>query len=898
MIANDDLIRASGCACELRAQGLPMELLPVAVEDAERLSVALPGVQPELWYTVVKQLGGEIEIAKSAKTFLATHDKYERKVARALHGVMLEMLDDVKRRMIDWQTYEPSRLLPYEKWWKRAQEATVDTLVEAAHEAGKETLRRYNRRIKGRRRPVRKDLVNESDLFWEADGTVLIDIPPTADVSMRAGALETMDKHYWKKWEGTTRAMVWGKIQSGLRNHLSLMEISDSMDDAWPFDFKRAMLVSRTETTMAMNAGHYVMGGQLIADPLSAVNGRQWLSILDVDTRATHTAANKQKIVKTPKGWHVVDGGKVIASGQLFVLGGVHRARFPGDPNLPAKERCNCILPGQEAVGLFDGAMRSFYDGDAIEIETTTGHVVRLTENHPVFTEYGLVPAGQIKEGDQLLEHEGVVEGFCPAPPPDNSDAPFTVEQIYQSLSLVGYSKLARSTPHDLHGDAKRLVNGNIDVVWADRELLDSRNSKHQQFFSKSGLVCVDVELPYPSRSGLLKQLVERSGSSPAGLPGRRALPFYRTAVAGDGLPLYFFGSGSSSELDALLFESQGHNVASHPERLGNRVYRFPFQVSGGEFLDVTYGNPPVLSTEGMAGFRGAEHNASFQQVALDKRRGTLELLGNRQQGFPRFIKAGEVIRVKRFAYRGHVFDLQSASGYIIVQGVVVRNCRCTIVELFNDKLPSGGGTPPPPPDEVAPTIEDAPVSVEPAQDLNAPGLQIAPEERLAQAISRGEADLAGRKKEKVFVYGPDGTVRSEVSGAVDHIDLNQDQIDMMRGAITMHNHPHDSSFSVADIQGGILRQEAESRVVSKRYRFIVNYDNQSGFSMEQREKLQEQLGRTYNAAVKFHAKKAANQVRSGAVSSQAAVDEISHQAWTIAAKKHNLKYTRELLDE
>lgn len=432
MIATDDLIRASGCACELRAQGLPMELLPVAVEDAERLSVALPGVQPELWYTVVKQLGGEIEICKTAKTFLATHDKYERKVARALHGVMLEMLDDVKRRMIDWQTYEPSRLLPYEKWWKRAQEATVDTLVEAAHEAGKETLRRYNRRVK--RRPVRKDLVNESDLSWEADGTVLIDIPPTADVSMRAGALETMDKHYWKKWEGTTRAMVWGKIQSGLRNHLSLMEISDSMDDAWPFDFKRAMLVSRTETTMAMNAGHYVMGGQLIADPLSAVNGRQWLSILDVDTRATHTAANKQKIVKTPKGWHVIDAGKVIGSGALFILGGVHRARFPGDPNLPAKERVNCRCTLGE---LFNDKLPSDGDTPPTDPEQLPPTIDEPTEGDPLPDRPEAVPIfADGAEAEAWLE-----ERYCKAASLSRlpvNEAQGVVEGVHAALDGTG----------------------------------------------------------------------------------------------------------------------------------------------------------------------------------------------------------------------------------------------------------------------------------------------------------------------------------------------------------------------------------------------------------------------------------------------------------------------------
>jgi len=82
----------------------------------------------------------------------------------------------------------------------------------------------------------------------------------------------------------------------------------------------RAMMISRTETTTAANCGAAL--GNEDADYLTA---KQWLSILDNNTRPNHVDANGQQVENT----------------DYFIVGG-YQCMYPGDMSLPANEVINC----------------------------------------------------------------------------------------------------------------------------------------------------------------------------------------------------------------------------------------------------------------------------------------------------------------------------------------------------------------------------------------------------------------------------------------------------------------------------------------------------------------------------------------------------------------------------
>jgi hypothetical protein len=84
---------------------------------------------------------------------------------------------------------------------------------------------------------------------------------------------------------------------------------------------RRSVVIARTELVSAANFGS-VLGAQATGLALE----KFWIATPDGRTRPEHAAANKQ-------GAPLQDG--------LFVVGG-YRCRYPGDPLLPAAERCNC----------------------------------------------------------------------------------------------------------------------------------------------------------------------------------------------------------------------------------------------------------------------------------------------------------------------------------------------------------------------------------------------------------------------------------------------------------------------------------------------------------------------------------------------------------------------------
>ena len=80
---------------------------------------------------------------------------------------------------------------------------------------------------------------------------------------------------------------------------------------------KRAKKIARTETTMALNAGHEAEREELIASGLES--GKQWLTIGDSEVRAKHAALS----------------GNVVAPREDFSVGG-SLARYPGHWSLIA----------------------------------------------------------------------------------------------------------------------------------------------------------------------------------------------------------------------------------------------------------------------------------------------------------------------------------------------------------------------------------------------------------------------------------------------------------------------------------------------------------------------------------------------------------------------------------
>jgi hypothetical protein len=155
---------------------------------------------------------------------------------------------------------------------------------------------------------------------------IIMDVPPEAMAAINRSLRETFAQPFWEGINLTTRRRMINAISGGIENGTGVDAIVRSIDEVLG-DRDRAKAIATTEMTSSLNAGHHAVRQELIDEGL--VTGSEWSTVLDGDTRATHTAADGQ-IAKGPKG--------------LFTVGG-HKTPYPGHWSLPAGERvrCRCV---------------------------------------------------------------------------------------------------------------------------------------------------------------------------------------------------------------------------------------------------------------------------------------------------------------------------------------------------------------------------------------------------------------------------------------------------------------------------------------------------------------------------------------------------------------------------
>lgn len=158
------------------------------------------------------------------------------------------------------------------------------------------------------------------------------------------GEIDTiLERPYWGEMQQVTRQALANTIAEGVANNESLSQLVVRIGDGPTVPVGlgqegvlgsqsntiRALRIARTETTGALNSGHFAQQTALESQGLAT--GKEWSTIIDMVTRDTHIALNAQ----------------TTGPGENFDVGG-HPAPYPGHHSLPAKERTNCrctLLP-------------------------------------------------------------------------------------------------------------------------------------------------------------------------------------------------------------------------------------------------------------------------------------------------------------------------------------------------------------------------------------------------------------------------------------------------------------------------------------------------------------------------------------------------------------------------
>lgn len=459
----------------------------------------------------------------------------------------------------------------------------------------------------------------------------------------------------------------------------------------------RAETIARTEFS---NAANEAFGDTLKqAEALGLPVGKRWSATLDSRTsgrcRSLHAKYNTHP----------------IPLDQPFVAG-------DGWQGMGAPAHPNC-LPGDSlvtAVGV-SAATKRWYDGNLVVISTASGKKLSCTPNHPILTPAGWVAAGLLNEGGHVISSR-LSEWMPAAINGDNENVPTSIDEVAEAFGRSEHvlAHPVPTAPEHFHGDGG---GSEVAVVWTDCLLRDGVNPTLVEKPKQLNLGWAGVAALVLPRDGSCGKFIASPLGSPDSvvsgchlsglgsgihlrpLDGLRFTPASqlntgllqsvvddtRSNAIGDGQwsnaftvkvsPDHFIkryrdtapqvGANDTAMLDASIVQAPPHSVSADGEVLGYLGNGLAGGVSTDNLVDrqINFGAPDGLS--------------GITQDIGDLGPVDAELARQLTDGLAGPVIADEVIDVQLVPFSGHVFNLQTAGGYYIAEGILTHNCRSRV---------------------------------------------------------------------------------------------------------------------------------------------------------------------------------------------------------------------------
>ena len=354
------------------------------------------------------------------------------------------------------------------------------------------------------------------------------------------------------------------------------------------------------------------------------------------------------------------------ADGEEFEVGtDDYDSHMPPYQDCDGGDNCRCFPAGTEVSGQFIGGMKAYYEGPMMRISTESGRSLTVTPNHPILTDRGFVPAGNLREGDQLFSQAVGAERYASGR--DGDDDPSTIDGVFDLLREKPFMGTQRQAHHGalhLHGDGAH-VHGEVEVVSIKRELLSddlSAISQRQRQRSLVGAGVASSQLDSEGRAGSRFETREATASR---VPSAGKLPFDVDAID----PALVHRVGLAAQISTRLSKPAGESSAADAAFLSEVVERFTSRVPLDRVGEVR--DSDALAP-GVATLRSDPGHLQFdvKGADADARPGTD--IGDR---IPGLIAQDKVLDVNRFTFSGHVYDLSTTGGWYLANGIIASNC-------------------------------------------------------------------------------------------------------------------------------------------------------------------------------------------------------------------------------
>lgn len=288
---------------------------------------------------------------------------------------------------------------------------------------------------------------------------------------------------------------------------------------------------------------------------------------------------------------------------------------------------------------------RRWYEGDMVDISTTTGRKLTTTPNHPMLTQRGWVAASLLQNSDYLVG-DNRKQNFGSSGNENIKTGPTSIGEIFDSLNAVGVAERITTTQPDFHGDG---IDGQVDILRPNRHL-------HIGNFAP-----------------ISKPLAENI-FSPSDLTRFTFCPECSTLLPIDQIICLLCGSQVNSIFDEAVLDAP----PVYSESQGQGSDRLTTKVSFSNLPDryvesVLVSNLAFLPREQLSS-RDRSRDISFTQHFTDLLLVRPDLSSNLPLSKPGEVQFDNVVSVRICPFSGHVYNLQTPFGYFTIDSLYTGN--------------------------------------------------------------------------------------------------------------------------------------------------------------------------------------------------------------------------------
>ncbi|WP_080483993.1 Hint domain-containing protein [Burkholderia cenocepacia] len=411
------------------------------------------------------------------------------------------------------------------------------------------------------------------------------------------------------------------------------------------------------ERRVSIDQGHKLMSSinAVIAEQTQAI-GAKWRSHYrdkSYNARPDH-AERDSKIYLVRGSWAHEQG--LVKPGPA---GYTDQITMPG-------EEVFCF-PSETSIDLFqdvEKAYRRWYEGDLVTLTIRSGRKLSATPNHPVLCEKGWVAIGTLKKGDRVFE---IAEESVKTAKLDTDKTLTLIADLFDAIRARGFKEVRRGMKPQFHGDG---TEQDIDVVSTAWPLRDNLVAPISQRFNELILACAD--------SLRLAGRVVRKNLFGFLSPAHGSMSLGSSDVA---MLIHGRSEGAIRGLGGL--ESVQHGFSGHAKRLGKLAGILSSLIAPAKLKRIRRN---LLNSASA----GPKVDPSLLVPMPDGHGGYTDLTRDAADGKPLLAKLVDVIDIDVRPWAGHVYNLQTESGWYVANSIITHNCRCyyTYLHALRDLPP------------------------------------------------------------------------------------------------------------------------------------------------------------------------------------------------------------------